>query len=314
MRSLALATLLLTACTDPSTNAPVVEDASVPVVPDSGSVVVDAGQSIDAGSEDAGVADAGTPPDAGPAAPRCSVSVNAVQCAFQKVAFTAGSDTRDVYFETPSTPAPANGYPVVIIFQGAYFAPSASWGTVPANSLYGGYYQAKLQARLLDHGFMVVAPSALSGVAWQTNTGLAWDATADKPFMDALLAAIARGDFGPSDSTHRYATGISSGGYMTSRMALSYAGQFRALAIQSGSWATCAASLCVVPSTMPTGHPPTLFLHGGLDFTVPLWTAQAYQTQLATSGFVSDIVIDNQAAHEWLSVAPERVTAWFEAH
>jgi poly(3-hydroxybutyrate) depolymerase len=220
---------------------------------------------------------------------------------------------RDVYWQTPSSPAPAAGYPAVIVYQGSFFPPSATWGEVPTSTLFGGFQQARMQALLLEKGFTVIAPSA-QGVAWQTNTGVAWDSSSDKTFIDGLLDGMRTGTFGPIDATHLYATGISSGGYMTSRMAVSYPGVFRGLAIQSGSYATCAGVACVLPSVLPAQHPPTRFLHGRADLTVPLYTAEVYEQALVAQGFEADMVIDDAAGHEWLTVSPERILEWFQAH
>jgi poly(3-hydroxybutyrate) depolymerase len=271
----------------------------------------DADAGMTSSATDSGVTN-GTP-DAGDP-PRCTVTPDAVTCAARITTLTAGTASRDVYWQTPITAPPAAGYPVVIVYQGSFFAPSATWGTVASDTPFAGYQQARLQALLLEHGFTVIAPSAAIGLAWQTNSGLPWNATTDQPFIDALLAGISRGDFGPADASRWYATGISSGGYMTSRMALSYAGRFRALAINSGSWATCAGAACLLPAMLPADHPPTLFLHGRRDLTVPLFTAQAYADQLQSEGFTRELIIDDDASHEWLSVAPERITAWFEGH
>jgi predicted esterase len=107
---------------------------------------------------------------------------------------------------------------------------------------------------------------------------------------------------------------ISSGGYMTSRMAVSYPGKFRALAIESGSYATCSNVLCMVPNPLPADHPPTLFLHGALDVAVPLVTARAYHDQLARQGIETEIIVDDTVGHSWLAVAPEAITCWFKTH
>jgi poly(3-hydroxybutyrate) depolymerase len=111
-----------------------------------------------------------------------------------------------------------------------------------------------------------------------------------------------------------YATGISSGGYMTSRMAVSYAGMFRALAIASASYATCLGAVCSVPSVLPGDHPPTLFLHGTIDTIVPIETMRPYHERLEAQGIATDVDEDPTAGHQWLDDSPERITAWFEAH
>lgn len=296
--------VIIAACGAPTPRVNTPIDSGTPVI-DAGNSLTDAGSTSDAGTA---VTDAGNViVDAG--VPRCTFYDSKVNCPPVITPLLS----RDVYWQTPSSPAPAAGFPAIIVYQGSLFAPSSTWGEVASTALYGGFQQARMQALLLENGFTVIAPSA-AGVAWQTNTGLPWDSTTDKPFIDGLLDAMRAGTFGPIDMSRLFATGISSGGYMTSRMAVSYPGVFRALIIHAGSYATCAGTLCFVPATMPAMHPPTRFLHGRLDFTVPLYTAESYQQRLSSSGVETDIVIDDGAGHEWLSVAPERVLEWVQSH
>lgn len=300
---LAVLVVILSACGTPAPVANPGVDSGTPGV-DAGTPGTDAG--VDAGTTipDAGqvVVDAGVP--------RCSFYDAKVNCP-PVITPVAG---RDVYWQSPSSPAPAAGFPAVIIYQGSFFAPPTVWGEVASSSLFGGFHQARMHALLLERGYTVITPSALAGVAWQTNSGLPWDTTSDKAFIDALLDGMRGGTFGPVDMARVFAGGISSGGYMTSRMAVSYPGVFRALFIHSGSYATCAGVACILPTTMPAQHPPTRFLHGRGDLTVPLYTAEQYQQRLTAQGFESDIVIDDAAGHEWLSIAPERIVEWLESH
>ena len=170
---------------------------------------------------------------------------------------------------------------------------------------------------LLDAGYAVLAPEAGNGVGyWDTNIGqhaTVWSSAPDHELMLAILGGIEDGDFGPLDPEALFATGLSSGGYMTSRMAVSYPGRFRALAIQSASYATCLGTACVVPADLPDDHPPTLFLHGERDSIVPIATMQRYEQALRTEGTTTRAVVDPEAGHEWLDVAPEEVRAWFDA-
>jgi len=114
--------------------------------------------------------------------------------------------------------------------------------------------------------------------------------------MNAMVAALqpASSTFGAIDINHVYAAGISSGGYMSSRIANEYAGglnsngtvrstnmPFRAVAIQSGSYQTCSGANCTVPDPIAnTNHAPTFFLHDPLDGTVPYDTMTLYYDQL----------------------------------
>jgi len=131
--------------------------------------------------------------------------------------------------------------------------------------------------------------------------------------MLAIFDALDRGVFGTMDTGHMYATGISSGGYMTSRMAVSYPGRFLALAIESASYATCAGPVCVVPD-LPPGHPPTLFLHGALDPIVPIQTMYLYDDKLVQEGVQTQVVVDPTGTHQWIPAAPDAVLGWFVAH
>src|SRR5699024_7546315 len=107
--------------------------------------------------------------------------------------------------------APSEGYPVVLVYQGSLFDPALTWGELTTGVPFGGFHQGRLPAMLLDRGFTVIAPEAAGGLAWQTNSGIPYEATTDHVFIEALLAAVADGEFGPSDPERLYATGISSG-------------------------------------------------------------------------------------------------------
>ena len=250
----------------------------------------------------------------GDASSPCIVTSTDALCHSQPVVtITNGSDARRVYWAGPAAPAPEGGRPAVILYQGTGFGPATTWDAdVGVSTPFGGYYQIAVIASLLDAGFVVVQPEAQGGVAWDTNAGN-YDGSADAIFIPQLLARIAQGTFGPIDVTHLYATGISSGGYMTSRMAVSYPGRFRALAIESGSYATCLGPICSIPTTLPANHPPTLFLHGGTDDIVPIATAQTY-TRSSWPGHRHEVRRRPERGHQWLSTAPQEVTEWFSTH
>jgi len=255
--------------------------------------------------------------DAGSCAPRfkpagegrCTVTPTSVACT--PVISTVGG--RQVYWQVPLGSSPASGWPAVVVFQGSLFGPDMTWsgGTgLP----FGGLNQIRLQALLLDNGFAIIAPTTSNGAYWLTNFP-GYDTSADNTFMLALLAEIQAGTtFGPVDAKRLYATGISSGGFMTSRMAVSYPGHFAALAIESGGYATCPA-LCSNPlPALPADHPPTLFLQGGQDPVVAPSYAWSYYDELIGQGIDGEIIIDPAAGHQWLDVAPQAVTCWFLSH
>lgn len=249
---------------------------------------------------------------------RCRVGWRSARCEKQTADIAFGDRNRDLHWQVPVGEAPAEGWPAVIVFQGALFPAGLSWWARKAEPL-GGWNQTLLTADLLDTGFAVFTPEAPGQglTSWNTNTpGYIndWEGSPDDEMMLALLEGMADGDYGPIDMDRLYATGISSGGYMTSRMAVAYPGVFRALAIHSASYATCAGVLCTMPEELPEDHPPTLFLHGGLDATVPIWTMTAYRDLLEESGFEVDSEVKLLGGHAWMDAAPDEILAWFEDH
>ncbi len=248
----------------------------------------------------------------------CTETKDQLKCPHHTLTLEGDVFGRQVHFKAPVGEAPDAGWPVVIAYQGSFHTAGDMWSAHP-NDEYGGWFQAELLRALVDRGFLVVTPEAhLSGATyWDTNVppwDVDWNDAPDNQLVKVMLKALAEGKFGPADTARLYATGISSGGYMTSRMGISYPGKFRALAIQSASFATCGGPLCDVPHPLPSPHPPTLFLHGEKDGIVPISTMRDYAAALDDAGVEEEQVVDPDAGHQWLSVAPERVPAFFESH
>jgi len=224
---------------------------------------------------------------------------------------------RDVHYQTPLGAAPAGGWPAVIMWSPSIYSAELAWS---ANSLLpAGAYSSTLQIKaLLDSGFAVITPeSHLEGFTfWDTNNPLTpiWRLAPDRYFTDTILSQIRRGRFGPINSNRLFSTGMSSGGYMTSRMAVSYPGVFKALAVQSGSYATCLGPICNVPSRFTTAHAPTLFLHGTADLIVPAATMHPYRDRLNAAGVPTRTVLRSGAGHEYLPQSPTEVVNWFRAY
>lgn len=250
-----------------------------------------------------------------PAGSRCEQTAEMITCPKQTIEL--GPWMRDVHWQVPLGEPPAGGWPVVLMFQGSFFSAEVTW-TAAAILPFGAYNQTLVVKTLLDHGYAVITPETKldGGTFWDTNVppySLAWETSEDHQLMLAIFAAIADGTFGPLALDRWFATGVSSGGYMTSRMAVSYPGKFRSLAIAAASYATCSGPLCDVPEQDPD-HPPTLFLHGELDPTVPLATAVEYRDRLAAVGVDTRLVTDPAEGHGWIPAAPAEVLQWFAGH
>jgi dienelactone hydrolase len=227
-----------------------------------------------------------------------------------------GITPRDVHWQVPTGAAPAGGWPAVVMYSPSLYSADFAWSSsilLPA----GAFYETATIRSLLDAGFAVLTPeSHLSGFTfWDTNVPLLpYEIAPDKYFVQDILKQIGRGTFGPINSNRLFATGMSSGGYMASRMAVSHQGKFKALAVQSASYATCLGPICSVPSDLPDNHPPTLFLHGQADIVVPIWTMTPYRDRLNAQGTPTRTVTHPTAGHEFLPAAPAEITAWFKQY
>jgi len=292
---------------------------------------------MDDGGSDGGSAgvssEAGGNADGGDS--RCTIGPTAHDIACDHVNVTIGG--RSVDYETPIGAPPPGGWPVVFVYQGSLLSPSNAtilaphgmWRVQANDAANDGIYQdyvidelvteTTILERLLDAGYAVVTPTADGGgFAWDTNFppwSTSWTGSPDDVFLHALYAAIDAGKLGPLNSTRWYATGVSSGGFMTSRMAVSYQGRFRSLVIAAGSYASCPGGdpTCVVPG-LPADHPPTLFLQGGADPFVPEAEMLVYYDALVNAGLTTQAKVDPNMPHGWLLTSPDDILAWFEDH
>lgn len=278
----------------------------------------------DAGSDSTGLAGSSGGGETGlpePEGSRCEIAETTIACTHQTLTiFTGLGDAvpREVHWQTPLGDPPAEGWPAVFLFQGSLFTAELFW-TVIDTDVFGYWNQGLLTKALLDAGFVVITPEAQfdGNTAWETNIppmSAAWEQSNDHQFMLEIFDELDGGTFGEVDITHLYATGISSGGYMTSRMDQAYRSRFRALAIHSASYATCGGPACIVPPTLDAGHRPTLFLHGGADVIVPQRTMELYRDALDAVGVETDTLVVPTVGHAWLDESPSAIVDWFQSH
>lgn len=223
-----------------------------------------------------------------------------------------GITPRAVHWQVPQGAPPAGGWPAVVVFSPSLYSAEISWTATRAHPA-GAYYQTETYKRLLDNGYAVLTPeSHLGGFTfWDTNVPLVdYETAPDRYFVEDILASMGNGTFGPINTDRLFATGMSSGGYMSSRMAVSHAGNFVALGVQSASYANCLGPACSVPE-LPDDHPPTLFMHGTLDPVVPIWTMYPYRDKLNAQGTPTRTVVGLRG-HAFLSSAPDDLLAWFQ--
>ena len=254
---------------------------------------------------------------------RCSVEEKTwfksgkISCSYQSMTIASSNITsREVKYQVPLGDAPAGGWPVAIIYQGTLFPVEFSRKTTDP---FGGYYEVNTIKELLDNGYAVIAPRAAVELAWLTNAASVisdnlYHTTTDYTFLNNVFQAIRNGDFGAINPDRKYATGISSGGYNTSRMAVSFPGEFKALVVHSGSYAECLGPVCAVPLILPENHPPTFFIHGFLDSIVPWYTMDSYFDRLLWHGITTDRHTNYLGKHEWFPESAGLVVDWFEQY
>jgi len=229
-------------------------------------------------------------------------------CAQTAVATVLG---REVYYRLgvnsgPGYDAATGRHAAVVLFQGTspqenplnlsggQNGPGATWSkSLPKPGSFAVWHQIATVIALIDAGYTVIQPAARfqctagCGYYWDSNIPFTWTNAAgtDKPLVGELIARLqpSATTFGAIDIHHVYAMGISSGGYMSSRMANEFAGgvnndstvksttlPFRAVAIQSAAFQTCGPQcrpFAITP--VKASHAPTFFLHDPKDEIVP---------------------------------------------
>jgi hypothetical protein len=214
---------------------------------------------------------------------------------------------RGVHWQVPEGTAPSGGWPVVYWFEGTspvydnyVFSPFVRNYADVFGDLFGLVHEAMTVRTLLDdvYGtgkkYAVIAPapplSTIFMQFWNTNCVFPYTISADYYFFNTLFPAVDGGSYGAVNNSRRYASGVSSGGYNTSRMAITFnsGSKFKALAVQSASYADCSGSACALPcagtATIPSNHPPTKFYHGVYDPVVPIATMRCYYNLLVSKG------------------------------
>lgn len=314
VRSLSVLLLasLVTACSDGSYSVEDTPEEATPTAAPDGSPATSKESGASTPTPD--VADQDAAPSTGS---RCELSGDDITCTSHEFALKALVVPRKVIYEVPLGTPPAKGWPVVFFFQGSLFPAETAFNGNKAD-MFGRYELVRTVKELLDHGYAVLAPNATGAgtTAWQTNVppwSVAWETSSDNAFLLSVFDAVNLGAFGPLDGSSLYAMGISSGGFMTSRMAVSYPGKFKALVVHSASYATCGA-ICNVPSPLPSDHPPTLFLHGEQDLVVSPSMMAEYRDELLAEHHEVRTVTDPNVGHAWLPEGPSEVLAWFTGH
>ncbi|MEY4765687.1 MAG: poly(3-hydroxyoctanoate) depolymerase [Pseudomonadota bacterium] len=245
-------------------------------------------------------------------------------------ACTGATKQRVVRWEVPEGTPPAGGWPVVFYYNGTVFFNSAATKPFTSTSTaFGANHAEAALHELLDdpagsgRKYAVVAPEAPGSSfmqAWNTNVPGDYQRTEDHCFLNDLFSSIEAGKYGDAslfNMGQRYAIGISSGGYNTSRMAVSFNGDsvWKAFVIVSASYATCFGPVCNVPDSVPANHPPTKFFHGKADPIVPIGTMRPYHALLLKEGVPTEKV-EHTKSHQFTAdiLGPNGAKAWLDRY
>lgn len=227
--------------------------------------------------------------------------------------------TRQVHWQVPQGKPPRGGWPVIFLSQGSLL-PGRTFFFGREGAQLGEIHQVRTTQKMLDNGVAVVAPETLADghLFWNTNIPAwahAYHLSPDFRLFQNIFRAMEEGRLGPMRSRKMGATGISSGGYNTSRLALTFPARFGAVAIHSGGYATNSGSLLThVPAVLPQNHPPTLFLHGADDPVVPVGPMLKYAKTLQAQGTPVGTVIAPGYGHEWLPGCGDQILHWLQQY
>jgi len=270
-------------------------------------------------------------------AARCTQNANGWSCTHQKRYnyYWCGGYyiPRAVRWQVPEGTPPAGGWPVAFYYAGTQPSDFNHAFDRDYGEAFGLEYEPQIIRELLDDPYLtgkkyaviVADPPATSGSwqYWHTNVVYPYSASCDYQFFPDFFGEIKSGSYGTASQYNmnkRYAYGISSGGFNSSRMAVTFnsgtgnANTWKALGIVAASYATCSYSCGSIP-TLPANHPPTKFWHGQNDAIVPITTMYAYFNKLIQGGFTTQ-KLEHAGSHELTAdnLGASGIKAWFDQY
>jgi hypothetical protein len=267
-------------------------------------------------------------------AARCSVdSGNNASCSYAKryngYWCNGAYVYRAVRWQVPEGTPPSGGWPVAFFYAGTQLSDTDNAFIHRMSQPYGQGWVPHIIREMLDnpngtgrkYAVFVADPPASGGWLqyWHTNVVYPYSASCDYDFFPDFFGEIAGGSYGAASQynlSKRYAFGLSSGGFNSSRMAVTFNGSsvWKALGIVAASYATCSSSCGTLP-TLPANHPPTKFWHGQNDSIVPLTTMYAYYNKLGSQGLVR-AKLEHGGGHEVTvdTLGVSGIKAWFDGY
>lgn len=203
--------------------------------------------------------------------------------------------------------------PVIIVLHGG-LQDSSIW--FEENE---GNGQAAFVKKAINEEYAIIAPDSVSPLCKDIKQWDYREESSDLIFFDEIFNWIwFRNDL---DSERIYVTGISIGGFMTSRLAEHYGQNINAIAVNSGGNADniylSPNNLCYIEynfdeTPIKDDHPRTLLIHGINDSIIPYETSVAYYSSLRKSGTGVKLILEKGGEHNWYAKYNDLILEWFD--
>ncbi|MFH1838132.1 MAG: alpha/beta fold hydrolase [Candidatus Kuenenbacteria bacterium] len=264
--------------------------------------------------------------------------LSSAKCSSTTYSEISFSNNRKAYCQVPTT---GSNFPLIIVLHGGgqnaldWFENNNSKG------------QVEFVKKALSKGYAVIAPDSetpnYSNCTKNTKQWYYekdWQNSSDYTFFNEIIPWINNQNI--FNSNRVYATGISSGGFMSSRLARFFGTpKIKAIAVRSAGDAdsithkdrsdmklcsygnntfpkSCGPIFNDVNLLINTNHSPTLIIHGSKDGTVPIESANHYYDELISAKIAITKKVKLFGCHTWfnawLNDYDQEILNWFDKY
>ena len=228
-------------------------------------------------------------------------------------------NNRILFWKQPESLVPDNGYPVLVLFHGA-FQHAFSW-FIGLNQW--SKSQTIFTEKALEEGFLIIAAESLKPIrpgprAWDIfNNG---SDSIDFSYIKNMIEWLENIDL-PVDINRLYCAGFSSGAFMCSYIGYYFSDYFNAVAVHSGANSESISLTNRGPYfdlnasyNFSSSFPQTLIIHGGNDNFVPVQCAENFYSDLQRNDIPSKLLISQDEGHIWISQYDYDILEWFNLY
>lgn len=226
-----------------------------------------------------------------------------------------------VYLVLPRGKSPEKGWPVVVLLHGRGQTAGAWFG----EGLLSRGDQKLFPPLALKSGMVVIAPEAREPFGKGIRQ---WDFfhrnlqnSPDLTFFRDLFQWMEKNTKITFDISRVHGVGISSGGFMASRLALAFPDKWASLIVIAAGNADSFPQIPSFPldskalgSEISTQHPPTLIIHGAGDRIVPFVYGERYFQDLKQAGIKTEMLVIPEGGHQWPTQFHENMIKWLSSN